>query len=114
MQPAFSEFNLAAEIAKLVQRKPWPSGTQSAVLLKTSDMRVLLVAMEQSARMKEHHAEGTVSVHVLRGSLRLHLQDKVATLAAGHLLTIPPAVKHDVEALEESAFLLTISWPHGG
>jgi hypothetical protein len=34
-------------------------------------------------------------------------------LPAGHLLVLDRAIEHDLEAVEESAILLTISWPHG-
>ena len=30
---------------------------------------------------------------------------------AGHMLALERAIPHDVEALEDSAFLLTIAWP---
>jgi hypothetical protein len=32
-------------------------------------------------------------------------------LPAGHLLALDQCVPHDVEAAEDSAFLLTLSWP---
>ncbi len=47
----------------------------------------------------------------LTGKLRLHLPDQTVELPAGRLLTLERALPHDVEALEESSFLLTISWP---
>jgi quercetin dioxygenase-like cupin family protein len=44
----------------------------------------------------------------------MHVQDKVFELPAGHLLALDRAVPHDVKALEDSAFLLTIAWPEEG
>jgi hypothetical protein len=41
----------------------------------------------------------------------MHVQDKVIDLPAGHMLALERALPHDVEALEDSAFLLTIAWP---
>jgi hypothetical protein len=38
------------------------------------------------------------------------LADRKVNVSAGHLLVLDCGVLHDVEALEESAFLLTISW----
>ena len=32
-------------------------------------------------------------------------------LPAGHMLALERALRHDVEALEDSAFLLAIAWP---
>jgi hypothetical protein len=34
-------------------------------------------------------------------------------LPAGHLLALDRTIEHDLEAVEESAILLTISWPKG-
>jgi hypothetical protein len=38
------------------------------------------------------------------------LADRKVTVSTGHLLVLDCGVLHDVEALEESALLLTISW----
>jgi len=49
-----------------------------------------------------------------RGQVRIHLADRKVNVAAGHLLVLDCGVLHDVEALEESALLLTIStWRRG-
>lgn len=42
--------------------------------------------------------------------MRIHLTDRKVDVLAGHLLALDCGVLHDVEALEESALLLTISW----
>jgi len=44
----------------------------------------------------------------------MHVEDKVFDLPAGHLLALDRALPHDVKALEDSAFLLTIAWPEAG
>jgi quercetin dioxygenase-like cupin family protein len=106
-----SSFDLARELTLARQHRPWQSGLCSKLLLKTNDLRLLLIAMETGARMKEHHADGTVSIHALEGELCIHVQEQAHDLHAGQILTLAPGIKHDVEAREESAFLLTISWP---
>jgi quercetin dioxygenase-like cupin family protein len=47
----------------------------------------------------------------LTGSMRLHARGKVFALPEGHLLALDSNVAHDVEALEESVFLLTVARP---
>lgn len=106
-----AEFNLRQELEELQQKKPWPSGIQSKLLFKKHDFRCLLIAMEPSAIMKEHHADGTISVQVLQGRIRFNTQGKQHELAAGSLLGLGASIKHDITAIEDSAFLLTISWP---
>jgi quercetin dioxygenase-like cupin family protein len=63
--------------------------------------------------MKEHHADGTLAVQVLKGQIRIGVQGVTYDLRPGSLLTLSASLKHQVESLEDSAFLLTISWPSG-
>jgi quercetin dioxygenase-like cupin family protein len=48
---------------------------------------------------------------VLKGHIRYSTQGQVYELRSGNLLTLGASIKHEVEAVEESGFLLTISWP---
>jgi len=47
----------------------------------------------------------------LKGAIRYKTQGQTYILQPGGLLTLGASIKHDVEAIGESAFLLTISWP---
>ena len=109
---SFFHFDLEAEISKAEDHKPWKNGLRSSVLVKTVDLRVVMIAMEPEAKLEEHHAEGSITVHVLCGSIRMHVQGNWLTLEAGQLLSVQPRIPHDVEALEESVFLLTMAF-HG-
>jgi quercetin dioxygenase-like cupin family protein len=111
MNEEFGSFDLAREIAACEGKKPWQSGLYSKTLFKKDDFRVVLIAMENSAKMKEHHADGTISVQVLQGQIRVHAQGKTYDLRPGNLFTLGASIKHDVESIGDSAFLLTISWP---
>jgi quercetin dioxygenase-like cupin family protein len=105
------EFNLSSEVKELESRKPWPQGLTSKTLLKSGDLRIVLIAMESAAKMQEHHSDGRISIHALSGSIRVHVQQQERILRAGHLIALDRSVKHDVEAMEDSVFLLTIAWP---
>jgi hypothetical protein len=41
-------------------------------------------------------------------SIQIHILDKLVDLPAGTLIALDREVLHDVEALDESAFILTI------
>ena len=43
----------------------------------------------------------------------LHLPEETVELRAGGLIVLDPGVRHDAEAVEESAFLLSISYATG-
>ena len=62
--------------------------------------------------MSHHRAEGPISVHAILGKIRVHLPDeRMEELGSGDLLALERGLEHDVEALEDCAFLLTIAWP---
>lgn len=107
------QFNLASELAQLQRDESWlpPTGRSSKTLVKYPDLRIVLIAMKANTRMHEHTAAGRISVHTLNGHIRLHLPERVVDLPVGHLLALDHCVPHDVEAPEDSAFLLTLSWP---
>jgi quercetin dioxygenase-like cupin family protein len=109
------QFDLVSELDQLHQDESWlhPTGRSSRTLVKYPDLRIVLIAMKANTRMHEHTAEGRISVHSLNGHIRLHLPEQVVDLPAGHLLALDQCVPHDVEAAEDSAFLLTLSWPPG-
>jgi quercetin dioxygenase-like cupin family protein len=71
------------------------------------------VLMKAGTLMKEHHTDGRISIHLLEGKIRMHLSDQKIELSTAELMALDSGIRHDVEALEESAFLLTISWPGG-
>jgi quercetin dioxygenase-like cupin family protein len=105
------QIDVAHEIADSELKKPWESGHYAKTLLKKSDFRIVLISMEKSAKIKDHHADGTISVQVLNGLIRFTVQGTAHDLSPGNVLALGASIKHQVEALEDSAFLLTVSWP---
>ncbi|HTF25774.1 MAG TPA: cupin domain-containing protein [Candidatus Limnocylindria bacterium] len=107
-------FDLNGEIKRLREENSWQGGRDSKTLVKNEDFRIVLTVLKANALLHEHKATGRISVHVLSGHIQMHVQDKVFDLPTGHLLALDRAVPHDVKALEDSAFLLTIAWPEKG
>jgi quercetin dioxygenase-like cupin family protein len=104
--------NLLEEIENLHKEDAWVknTGPSSKTLVKYPDLRVVLLAMKKSMIMREHKAAARISIQTLAGRIHLTLQDREIDLPAGQLLTLDPDLTHDVEAVEDSAFLLTLSW----
>src|ERR1022692_5148577 len=104
-------FDLNSEIERLRGENAWQGGRNSKTLVKHPDFRVVLTVLKSNACLHEHKAAGRISVQAVAGHIRMHVQDQVFDLPAGHMLALERALPHDVEALEDSAFLLTIAWP---
>ena len=107
----FMEFDLPAEIRRLHAETTWSTGHNARTLVKYDDLRIVLMALQANTRVPEHKTEGRISVHVLAGHIRVKASGRTFSLRSGGLLALEQGVLHDVEALEESAFLLTLAWP---
>lgn len=111
---AVIRINIHQEIQKLKNAPTWQQevGRSSETLAKYDNFRIVLVVMKAETRVAHHHANGPISVHGIQGRIRLHLpQGQSGDLGPGDILALERGLEHDVEALEESAFLLTFSWP---
>lgn len=107
------QFDLTSELGELHRDESWKqtAGRSAKTLVKHPDLRIVLIAMKANTRMQEHTAVARISVQTLSGHIRLHLPQQAVDLPSGHLLALNECLPHDVEAIEDSAFLLTLSWP---
>ena len=106
-------FDLDQEIAALRQEDAWVRGDHNAkTLVKDVDLRIILIAMKAGAQLPEHHAPHRIAIQVLAGQVRVAVAGRFTELKAGSLLTLEGGLSHAIEALAESALLLTVAW-HG-
>lgn len=111
MAEPLMEFDLPADVHRLHAETTWNTGQNARTLVKYDDFRVVLTALQAHTRVPEHKTEGRISVQVLSGHIRVRASGRTFSLRPGGLLAIDQGVLHEIEALEESAFLLTIAWP---
>jgi len=113
-RPASStELDLESEIAQLHRSPEWSTGIARKVLIQYPDLQITLRTMRAHTRIPEHHNPGRICVQTVRGRIRMHADDQVFDLPKGKMLVLDRAIVHDVEAFEESAFLLTVAYPQG-
>lgn len=86
-------------------------GRNSRTLVKHGDFRMILTVMKAGARLHRHHARGTVLIQVLSGQIRTRILEETVEAPAGHALSLDPNLEHEIEAVDESALLITIAWP---
>ena len=73
-------------------------------------LRQTMVALTAGSSLDEHDNPGAATVHVIAGTLVLGAGDVSWEGSPGDHLVVPLA-RHSVEALEDSAFLLTVAKP---
>lgn len=103
-------FDLAAETKALMDSPLWQLGGHTAsTLVKHQDFRLVLIVLKAGRRLRQHQTDQRISVQTLTGRVQLNLPDQTADLPAGHVLVLDKTIAHDVVALEDSAFLLSLS-----
>jgi len=102
-------FDLHTELEQLKRQRNYQErGPAGRTLVKEPDLRIVLMALKAEAGLSEHHASGPISIQVIEGGLRVRLPNTSAELRVGQLLAVESGMRHDVEAIVDSVFLLTI------
>lgn len=110
---ALMTLDLNREIEQLRSEGRWQSGHTAKTLAKYPDFRVVLIVMKAGGQLENHRTEGRISVQTLDGRIRFSTAERSVELAAGQMLTLERDILHNVEAIADGAFLLTIAWPDG-
>jgi quercetin dioxygenase-like cupin family protein len=106
-------FNLQVEARRLRREQAYKQhGHNARTLAKYPDVRIVLEVARRGTRFRTHDTDERMVIHTLTGRVRMHLPDGTSVdVHAGQLLALDRAMAHEVEALEECSFLLSLSWP---
>lgn len=108
-------FDLPHELARLRSEPGFAQfGRSSKTLAKSSTLRLVLTATRAGARVGEDDAEATVAVQVIDGRVSIDRDGRALELGTGSLAWLGGAQGWAVRSEEDSAVLLTISWPGTG
>ena len=101
--------DIRAEIARLKSESAW-AGTDrhGASLVKGDGINVALMMLKKGAKLQEHHTRAPITIQVIEGRVNLIAGGKTQLVTAGMIAALDRAIDHSVEALEESALVLTV------
>lgn len=104
------DIDLNKFIGQIKSEESWMDNTRNAItLFKTDDMRIVLVGLHMGADMQEHTADGIISVHVLEGHIVFSANGQHTKAVSGNIIALHENIPHNVTAVEDSIFLLTMA-----
>ena len=102
-------FSIDKEIAQLKKETAWINGDRNAITLqKNSNLRVVLISLHKGITLHEHKVEGPITLFVLSGRMNFIVGDEKVIVGGNEFVVLEKAIPHDVEALEDTTFILTI------
>lgn len=84
------------------------AGHRQIAVYRQGPVTLVSFLFDPAGIMKEHRADGVVTIHVLSGHLQVTATDHTYELTAGCLLALGPNVSHTVLAMATSEMLLTV------
>ena len=107
-----NRYDLGGQFSKLRADAPIRThGRDSFTLVRDPGMDVVLTVLNAGTHLSKHTAPGPITVLVLEGRIAFTAHGQRLELGPHCLVTLPTHVPHEVEALEESAILITIASP---
>jgi quercetin dioxygenase-like cupin family protein len=101
---------LAGQLDRLRQESTWrTSGRNAITLTKEPTLRLVLLLLGKGTTMPEHQTPGPLTLQVLSGLVAFRAGDSAKEVGPGELIVLESAIGHEIEALEESAVLLTLA-----
>jgi quercetin dioxygenase-like cupin family protein len=84
------------------------SDRNSVTIFKSETMTIVLIAMHKNAELKTHKADGVISVQVLEGKIEFNTDQQSTQIEKGQMIILQENIMHNVSAMMESCFLLTL------
>ena len=89
-------------------RRRWRAAADTVYGGREQVLRQTVIGLIKGACLAEHENPGEATVQVLRGRVRLSSGDLSWEARVGDMIFVPDA-RHSLEALEDSAILLTVA-----
>jgi quercetin dioxygenase-like cupin family protein len=88
---------------------PLSQGRSTHAVVSFPNLKLFVIYMPAGSSWSKHSTTGRIAVQVLRGHIVMTAVGERYDLAAGHGAALDSGIEHDVQAQEESWFLLTVA-----
>ncbi|WP_348799993.1 cupin domain-containing protein [Flavobacterium adhaerens] len=110
LNSALVEMNLNDFVNQIKNESTWANRDRNSItIFKSETMRIVLIGLHEKAEMKEHKANGVISVQVLDGKIEFATDAQTMILENNQMIALQENITHRVKALTESVFLLTLA-----
>ena len=103
-------FDFKSMITHLKQEGTWKKEGRNAItLVKGPKLRIVLILAHAFSSIPDYRVFDPITVQVVEGRLRIQSNGDSLELENGQMLTLQPGVRHGIQSIEDTAFLLTLA-----
>jgi len=103
------QIDLPKYIQEIKTEAAWQKTDRNAITIyKTEDLTMVLVALHEGAEMKPHATNGILILQLLDGKITFGANEQQTEMAPQQMVTLHENITHNVKAVKESVFLLTV------
>ena len=113
-QPAntFVTLDFDAELTRMKSADHGSTGRFARPVVNLPGLRLVLVSMRAESTWSRHSTPGRVTVQPISGQIRIQVSGRESILSPGKIAALASSVEHDVFAMTDSLFLLTVARPN--
>ena len=101
--------DIRAEIERLKSEPAWAGNDRhGSSLVKGDGINVALMMLKKGAKLQQHHTRAPITVNVIEGRINFIAKGKTQLATQGMIVALDRAIEHSIEAVDESALVLTV------
>ncbi|MBK7713336.1 MAG: hypothetical protein IPN67_11505 [Bacteroidales bacterium] len=105
-----SDFDLPLLVATMKRSDEWSNQVLHAMILfKGQNEKIVLTAMHEGTEIESFQSNNSVSLRILEGQLKFHIQEDAVIIHKDQLVTLKEHIKYRLTTGEQTIFLMTIS-----
>jgi len=95
-------------VEQLKDEKAWEKNDRNGItVFKSSNITLVITALQKDATIEDNIVDGFITLQVLDGSARITTPDGEVDTVKNQIIAFHPKVKHSIQALSDTIFLLT-------
>jgi quercetin dioxygenase-like cupin family protein len=101
--------DIPAFVDQIKTEKAWQKNDRNGItVFKSSDLTLVITAMQASAEISHNNVEAYMTVQVLEGEVRITTPDGDMDMRSGNMIALHPGIPHSVYAITDMILLISI------
>src|SRR5436190_23343730 len=95
--------DIPSYIKQIKNEKAWDENDRNSItVFKGDKLRIVIVALHKKAEMQTERPQNILSIHMIRGKIKLHTDEKTTVVEEEQLLVLRENISYKIEAVKKA------------